>query len=464
MWLMIVGILQLPLAMIGRSGDLIQLTDGSSLQGEFIEINPDRTVTFRHPYIQTPLVLASHRVEWLRFDSVHNLVASEAPNSFFRFVNGDQIYGKMAGITEDSVHLVTLTGDQLSAPRASLRSVTHLPKGYNLLYEGPMGNDGWKMTRRTGVVPAQNNAPIQPGWQFRNGIFMAEGPGILGQAFPLKDTVYLEFDLVWIGFFSLYVGVFADNPDEYDYRSQSYRLTLSPSSAAMQKIQPNMRLFEFGRVRFPEMQESSKIRLAMLINRVENTVTLFRDNEIVQEFSDKQTSIPSGNSIVFSSNSTGPYLKITRLHLSTWSGNQPFFAPRETASEKDIIYLRNSDQVEGDIDQVGADDIHVTTPFFETNIPSDRVIHYSFASTGLLEISEPGSEVIRASLYGGGNLSLDLSSWGQGQVEGNSPVFGNMTLKSNLIRQVIFNPPSQDDTFNFGDGFQEVNWDDPINK
>ena len=452
------------------AADLLQLSDGSSLQGDFIQIDNRRVITFKHKYIQDQINFASSRIDWLRFDSVHEFVARENPNAYFSFVNGDHIYGRMTGISEGKVGITTITGDQLSAPREFLQSVTHLPDGFNLLYEGPMGNDGWRMTRRSGVVPAQNSAPAQPGWQFRNGIFMAEGPGILGQTFPLKDTVYVEFDLSWIGFFSLYVGIFSDTADSYDYRSQSYRLTLSPASAAMQKIQPNMRLYEFGRVRFPEMQETSRVSLGLLINRVDNKVTLFKDKEVVQEFSDKQTSIPSGNSIVFSSNSTGPYLKITRLHISTWSGNQPFFAPRESSPDRDIVYLRNTDQVDGTISSVKADSIAVATDFFEAEIPSRRVVHYSFSTDSLSSPQTTPGKTIRASLFGGGSLAVDLQSWEDGVVSGLSPVFGELQFKSDLVRQVVFNGPNaesnSDDSsnfnFDFGDGFQEVIWDDPI--
>jgi hypothetical protein len=447
-----------------HAADLLQLSDGSSLQGEFLEISEDRTVTFEHPYIKDAVRFSSDRIEWLRFDSINNLRPVEEPNAFLRFVNGDHIYGRIAGISDGEVELITLTGDRLRAPRELLQSVTHLPEGFSLLYEGPMGNDGWRMTRRSGVVPAQNSAPAQPGWQFRNGIFMAEGPGILGQTFPLKDTVYVEFDLAWIGFFSLYVGVFADSPDSYDYRSQSYRLTLSPASAAVQKIQPNMRLFEFGRVRFPDMSDTSRVRLGLLINRNDNTITLFRDNQVVQEFEEKQTSIPSGNSIVFSSNSTGPYLKLTRLHISTWSGNQPFFAPRESAPDSDTVYLRNTDEILGAITKVGPDSVTVSNEFFDAEVPSDRIIHYSFSSGSLRQAAEAPGKTIRASLFGGGSLALDMQSWEDGVVRGLSPVFGALSFKSNLVRQIVFAMRDEDQEFDIGGGFQEVIWDDPIDR
>lgn len=442
------------------SDDLVQLVDGSSLQGEFIQLN-DSNIRFKHDFILDDINLKSDRVEWLRFDHLKEEEPASEPSAYFSFANGDHVYGQLMKMDDQLVVIRAVTGDILTAQRKFLKSVTHLPDGYRLLYEGPMGNDAWRMTRRTSNFSSSSLRQKQPGWHFRNGIFVAEGPGLLGRSFPLKDTVYIEFDLSWIGFFSLYLGLFSDSADKYDYRSQSYRLTLSPASAAVQKIQPNMRLFEFGRIRFPDMQESSKVSLALLVNRVENTVTLFKDGKVVKEFKEKQNSIPSGNSIVFSSNSTGPYLKLTRLHISTWSGNQPFFSPTSENIDSDILFLKNSDLVEGKIDSVSQKSVSVTTPFFAADIPSKRVIHYAFADVADgADIAESPS-FIRASLFGGGKLTLDLNSWDQGKVVGASPVFGDLSFKSELVRQIVFSLENKSDQFDFGDGFQEVIWDDP---
>lgn len=445
-----------------KSADLIQLLDGSSLQGVFQTFNSSGGVQFKHSSIIEGLEFSSDKIEWLRLDNSLNFKAKVESKAFFSFINGDHIYGSLKNLSDDEVQIYTVSGDELNAPRKLLRSVTHLPKGYQLLYEGPMGNDSWRMTRRSRSYPSSVQSPVQPGWQFRNGIFMAEGPGILGQTFPLKDTVFLEFDISWIGFFSLYVGLFSDNADSYDYRSQSYRLTLSPASAAIQKIQPNMRLFEFGRIRFPEMQESNQVRLGLLINRIQNKITLFKDGKIVQEFSEKQTSIPTGNSIVFSSNSTGPYLKLTRLHISTWSGDQPFFVPEQSGYEQDVVFLKNSDRVEGSIASVKKDEVSVKTKFFDASIPSDRIIHYSFADVENIQKLDQSNGSIRASLFGGGSISLNLEKWKDGIVTGNSPVFGTLSFDNGLIRQIKFNESqSGSNQFDIGDGFQEVIWDDP---
>lgn len=448
---------------VSFGADLVQLMDGSSLQGDFREITTDGRIQFKHRSIEDVFELDAGRVEWMRFDSSPQTENQwDEPTAYFSFINGDHIYGKLHAMDDEIVSISTMTGDMLSAPRNLLQSVTHLPSGYKLLYEGPMGNDTWQMTRRNSSYGSSTGRQVQPGWQFRNGIFMAEGPGILGKSFPLKDTVFIEFDLSWIGFFSLYVGLFSDNSDTYDYRSQSYRLTLSPASAAVQKIQPNMRLFEFGRVRFPDMQEQSKVNLALLVNRIENKITLFRDGKIIREFKEKQNSIPAGNSIVFSSNSTGPYLKLTRLHISTWSGDQPFFIPTQNNADSDIVYLKNSDLVEGTIMNVSSEAVSIVTPFFDADIPSDRIIHYSFSAVDSSLITETGGNPVRTSLYGGGSLAIDLDDWSKGQVKGRSPVFGNLAFKSDLVRQVIFTEANPSDSqFDFGDGFQEVLWDDP---
>ena len=442
------------------AADLLQLVDGSSLQGEFVQIN-DGNIRIKHQFIQNDINFKSDRVEWLRFGHMIDQEPQLEPSAYFRFANDDHVYGQLVKMDEKNVVIRAVTGDILTAEKKFLKSVTHLPDGYRLLYEGPMGNDSWRMTRRASNFSSSTLSQKQPGWRFRNGIFVAEGPGLLGRSFPLKDTVYIEFDLNWIGFFSLYLGLFSDSADTYDYRSQSYRLTLSPASAAVQKIQPNMRLFEFGRIRFPDMQESSMVSLGLLVNRVENTITLFKDGKVIKEFKEKQNSIPSGNGIVFSSNSTGPYLKLTRLHISTWSGDQPFFSPTSKKIESDILFLKNSDLVQGKIDAVSNKSVSVTTPFFKAGIPSDRIIHYAFADVAEESDILNSSSFIRASLFGGGKITFNLNSWDEGKVLGASPVFGDLSFKSDLVRQVVFSLEDKSNQFDFGDGFQEVIWDDP---
>ena len=155
---------------------VLQLLDGSNLHGGLREITGTQGMTWEHPAALDPLRLLLTNVAAVRFER-----AEAPPHSFkagarFHFKNGDELLGNILEIKDQKLRLQTWFGENLNAELNTLDAITFSAKGYNLLYEGPAGIDGWRIGRNA------------KSWEYKDGAFVANGADLLGRDFGLSGS------------------------------------------------------------------------------------------------------------------------------------------------------------------------------------------------------------------------------------------------------------------------------------
>jgi len=144
---------------------VLEFLDGASLHGHLHSMSPERGVSWEHPEAKQLIEFRPVNIGSIVFDNVKPIVTQSKPTCRFRFLNGDELYGNLSAISEQTVELETWFGGNLKAPRASVHSISFFWKGFAILYEGPNNSEGWITSKGS------------HGWQYRDASFVNVRPG-----------------------------------------------------------------------------------------------------------------------------------------------------------------------------------------------------------------------------------------------------------------------------------------------
>ena len=125
------------------SADLLQFMDGSFLHGRLRSMSAGRSVGWEYPDVSGSIEFRPTNIAWIRFEKAKTVSAQSQPSCRFRFANGDEVFGSLTAIEEDTLQLETWFGGALKAPRQALQSIVFLSKGFSIVYEGPTSAEGW---------------------------------------------------------------------------------------------------------------------------------------------------------------------------------------------------------------------------------------------------------------------------------------------------------------------------------
>jgi hypothetical protein len=409
-----------------RSG-ILQLFDGSNLHGKLREITTTEGLVWEHSAAKEPLKLLLTNVSLVRFDRAQQPEHSFKASSRFQFKNGDELIGNILEINDQKLRVQTWFGDNLQADLRTLDAITFSAKGYNLLYEGPTGIDGWHIGRNA------------KSWEYRDGAFVANGADLLGRDFGLNGSATLEFELQWNGAFSLSIILYSASVDRFDYGSNAYVVYLGTGSISIQRVQGGTGAIMLGQTQLPEMLRRSRMRFELRCNKEDATISLFADGKFVQRWKDSNAGgfVAKGTGIVFFSQVEPRSLKLSNIRVAEWDGRFEPDSVTNAPPDVDVIYLANKDKVLGKVESLGQDKANVTTKQAKLDIPISRITQIRFSREGGLTNS--GSDDLRASFPGGETVVFKLEKWDGAQVTGTSQTFGSLAFDPKNIRQLQFN-------------------------
>jgi hypothetical protein len=409
-------------------GGLLQLSDGSSLHGNLNSIEQTNGLSWKHPSAKQPLELLLTNVSLIRFDKAQPNEHSFKPACRFHFKNGDEVIGNIVSITDNDLQIESWFGDNLHAQLDSVDVITFSSKGYNLLYEGPNGIDGWRIGRNP------------RSWEYRDGAFIANGADLLGRDFGLSGSSTLEFDLAWNGAFSLSITLYASVIDRFDYSTSAYLIYLGTGAISVQRVQAGAGAVMLGQTQIPEMFRRNKMHFEIRCNKEDATIALFADGKYVARWKDTSAGgfIAKGGGIVFFSQVEPKALKLSGIRVAEWDGKFEPEAMTNAPTDVDIIYLANRDKVTGDVIGLHEGKATISTKQTKLDVPISRVTQIRFAhGTNEVVTFSPGE--VRASFPGGETLSFELDKWNGTQVSGKSRTFGQLSFDPRSIRQLQFN-------------------------
>ncbi len=409
-----------------RSG-VLQFLDGSNLHGKLREITRTNGLVWEHLAAKEPLGLLLTNISSIRFDRAQPPEHSFKASARFHFKNGDELIGNILEIKDQKIRLQSWFSDNVQADIKNLEAITFSAKGYNLLYEGPTGMDGWHIGRNP------------KSWEYRDGAFVANGADLLGRDFGLNGSATLEFELQWNGAFSLSIILYSASVDRFDYGSNAYVVYLGTGSVSIQRVQGGAGAVMLGQAQLPEMLRRNRMRFEIRCNKEDSTLSLFADGKFIQRWKDSSAGgfVAKGTGIVFFSQVEPRSLKLSNIRVAEWDGRFEPDSVTNAAPDMDVVYLANRDKVVGKVDELEGEKASVTTRQAKLEIPLARVTQIRFGREGGMTNSTP--EELRASFPGGETVVFKLDQWDGAEVKGTSQTFGTLAFDPKNIRQVQFN-------------------------
>ncbi|MFN7138179.1 MAG: hypothetical protein ACK4UN_02450 [Limisphaerales bacterium] len=410
------------------SGEILEFSDGSILHGNLKGIDKTRGVTWEHPDALEPIEFRPGKLQQIRFHK--NVSPSGQMPCRIAFRNGDELYGELLSLDENGAKVNTRFGKNLQVKRSALESVTFLAKHFSVLYEGPVGTEGWN-TGRGG----------QP-WRYREGSFVTEHVGSIGRNFDLPEASNIEFDITWEGQLGLIIQAYTDNVDRFDYSSASYMFYINANSIGVQRVSPETGISNLGNAPLPETARNNSFRLELRASREESTLAVYVNGTLVNKWKDSVGFAGKGSGALFFSQHEGPRLKLSNIRVSEWDGKFEDTRTAELPRTQDVVHLANRDTVDGKLTTLQNGKIKFSTSDTPLEIPLQRITQIQFANSETLPERE-GPWAVRAALTGGEKLSFELDRWSTEKVSGTNSSFGRMDFSPANIRTLQFGPAQQ---------------------
>jgi len=409
---------------------ILQLTDSSTLHGSLSSISASNGLVWLHPAAKQPLPFSVSNLHLVRFESAEPPARNFTPACRFEFKNGDELMGNIRSLADGQLRFQSWFGDDIQAALPALEAILFSARGYNLIYEGPTGTNGWRIGRNP------------RSWEYKDGAFVANGADLLGRDFGLSGSSSLEFDLSWNSAFSLSITLYAQVIDRFDYSSSAYLLYLGTGSVSVQRVQAGAGAIMLGQAQIPEMLRRNKMRFEIRCNKEDATISLYADGKFIQRWKDSSPGgfVAKGGGIVFFSQVDTRALRLANIRVSEWDGRFEPDAMATLPTDSDIIFLANRDKVFGKVLSIEPTKATVDAKQTKLDIPLERITQIRFAKSASETNLFPGD--VRASFPGGESVVFKLEEWNATQtngVRGVSRTFGNLAFDPQKIRQLQFN-------------------------
>ncbi len=409
---------------------ILQLTDSSPLHGSLSSISASNGLVWLHPAAKQPLQFSVSNLHLVRFESAEPPARNFTPTCRCEFKNGDELMGNIRSLADGQLRFQSWFGDDIQAALPALEAILFSARGYNLLYEGPTGTNGWRIGRNP------------RSWEYKDGAFVANGADLLGRDFGLSGSSSLEFDLSWNSAFSLSITLYAQVIDRFDYSSSAYLLYLGTGSVSVQRVQAGAGAIMLGQAQIPEMLRRNKMRFEIRCNKEDATISLYADGKFIQRWKDSSPGgfVAKGGGIVFFSQVDTRALRLANIRVSEWDGRFEPDAMASLPTDADIVFLANRDKVFGKVLAIEPNRATVEAKQTKLDIPLERITQIRFAKAASETNLFPGD--VRASFPGGESVVFKLDQWNAGQangVRGVSRIFGNLAFDPQKIRQLQFN-------------------------
>ncbi len=372
--------------------------------------------------------------------------------------NGDEIPGNLRSLDGKSLLLGTEFSGDLTLARRHLRQVEFFQPD-SLHYLGPEGVDDW----------VQPTTP--PAWAFRDGALVARQAGSIGRDIPLPDRARILLDLTWDQNLYMSLSFFAEDPAESIPGEGSYTLLCQYSTFQLMRGIPaqdirrrlipgfprqNLKLRQ-QMERFHQLQaggqaaktigmqvekgefyQKRKARLELFPHRERREISLAVDGEVLSTWSDPEGFQAKGKGFVLRHFGHTPRTAVHRIEVTDWNGILPGGDPVAASSETaDLVFLRNSDVVSGEVLSVSEEQLLCKTDFAELPIPLNRVQRVVFRNSAEIASTGPPFDT-RAFFRLGGSVTVRLIQADEHNAVVESPYFNERKFLLDGLTAVHF--------------------------
>ena len=436
--------------------DTLELSGKDPARGTFLGWDKDG-VHWRDQHAREPAVYALSDVMDVKLGSAAQPSGAAKPAYLVSLANDDEIPAAAIAFDGKTLSLDTTCAGKLSIPREKAVSITVFNN--NVLYAGPSGADG---------LDGWTDSPLagagQKTWDYKNGEFVPTGrtDGVISRDVGLAPMSRVEFDLSpgkrgSIGV-NLYSGdrgagcqllfIFYTRPSRGNVQLDRY------DPAAAQKVEFLQQSAALNTA------NTAKMHVDIRANRDAKTVALYVDGKFVVRFSDPgMFGGTDGSGIAFYT-ARDSAAHLSNIKVTIWDGLDTD-APGQkdsTAPQTDTLAIANGDRISGKLKSIADGKIDIESSLSEMTVAIEKVVRINFAgaqpagappaggTTGLAAATpayDPAAP-IRATLVGGGSITLQIDSWDEKQVNATSPIFGKVVFPASIFGELKYLPNAPD--------------------
>lgn len=400
--------------------DLIRFLDGSQLHGKLEAIEPGRKIRWFSSDAGKEVQFSMENLDRIRFAQPKPM--SSKPQCRIKLANEDEISGGIAAMDWERLRIDTWFAGAVSVARSNVQSIVFLPKDFSVVFEGPVNGVGWAATP-------------QDAWDFRDGVFVSRGSGLLTTDAQLAGSTTIEFSLAWASRFAMMIGLYVEK-DQFSPGDPAFYISLSNDRASVQRVGQGSGPADLGSAIFAAPRKN-RMRVAIQCNQEEKTMTLFVDEQRVHQWKCEAGFVRQGSRALFSDQTGAPGLELSEVRVSRWSGPEPDLASLGQTNA-DCVSLLNHDKAPGKIVNIAGTNLEFELSGRTLRIPLERLTRIDFATPPGGSRQAVGN--VRARLPGGTWISMDMENWSPALVSGHNAFFGALAVQTAMIRELQFNP------------------------
>lgn len=376
----------------------LQFVNGDELQGNLAGISED-AVSWNSSALAGPQLFTLNQVVSIFAPTT---TSPDLPGgdhlATVTLTNGDELRGALVNIDDSKVVLRTTYAGTLTFRRDMVDelAIADLPQ---LIYEGPRSLDEWT---------------TEDDWRFDKGALVCKGRGQIAREVGRHERIRLAFDIDWNETTRFRVQLHASE-DDRNFNGTGFELVCQNQYAYLRKRGGDRgRTTNIGTIGgIGELERDGMIRFEILQDLNSGIVRFRIGDRTLADWRDTDPSPDGmGGYLRFASDSTEEF-RLSRIRLTTWDGileggfkadadpfnfridTEPEAEPEPAPEEAGGIVLRNGDVVAGEMLGIEEGQVRLKTPFKDFKLPVSRLRDFPLRSAEDAENPELRWEPIR---------------------------------------------------------------------
>jgi hypothetical protein len=415
---------------VNTKGEHVQLLNGDLLRGKFIGFDAKKGMRWKHPHIDSELLIAPGSVGTLAFKATAPPENARQHACKIKLLNGDVLSGELIRMENGKLVLDTWYAGELEIDQSTITSLVPGFTKDKVFFDGPTDNKNWTQTNGT--------------WKLQNRSFSTASSGaMLGRHIDnTPKRAAIDFEIDWASSLNLYVNFRTDSLNSYS-ACNGYCLRLTQTYVYLYRY-----TFNNGAGRGQRLGTSSvrinlnganrNARVSIRVDERNRLIALYINGKYISKWVDTGGFAGKGNGLLFSSRTTNR-IGLSQIRVSEWNGNlsgQNRTVPGNV--KDDFVLFTNDDSISGNLKSIKDGRMKIKTSFGELPVPLEKV-DVIYMAQGRAKATQTVAGSVRVSLHGKGIMSLQIMEWKDGKVTAESPVFGKAILDAAAIQQATFN-------------------------
>jgi hypothetical protein len=423
-------------AILFRNGDL--------LFGELQSIDRESGIRWNRSDALNAFLFDTEKVTQLEFAAEKPAEAPPTTNlCSIQLHNGDQLQGDLVAYDGEKVTVDTWFAGRLVLPKSAVSLIVPLGLPKPTLFAGPTGTEGWTMGKVTAGALVDSGE-----WIYQNGAFYAMKSASIARDLNLPESMSMQFDLEWRGFFHVAVALYTSylqpinlaNKETEPQFGGFYSLQLNPFSANLLPVKQSEPLRYLGQASLQHLSQTNAAHIDIRANKSKKLVALLINGALVKQWTDDEFA-GTGTAVRFVHQGQGA-VKLTNLKVTEWDGlfDEPnVVTPNKT---QDLARLKNGDRVIGNVKAISDGKLSIEGAGTVLDVPVTRVKQVELASAPL-EL-KPNAQTVRAYFSSGnGSLTFALEKWTREELIVSSENFGAAKFKPEAFSRIVFDLNSE---------------------